>query len=151
MRFSWSNFNRVVRYINFLDKFVSFRILDSLIAFTSKFLLVALNKYSRSLKFLFKEQEFMRNKESEFSSIFIFWISSILRFLQLMKFSAFFLLDSAVNSLIWLNNSLKLGGELVLTYYCHLYISPQKIHSFQSCYGWTDKNFDCWGFQKEMF
>ena len=39
----------------------------------------------------------------------------------------------------------------MLIYYCHLYISPQRIHSFQSCYGWTNKNFDCWGFQKETF
>ena len=76
-----------------------FRILDLLIAITSKILLVALSKYSRSSKFLFREQEFMWNKESEFGSIFIFWISSISRFLQLIKFSGFFLLDSAVNSL----------------------------------------------------
>ena len=82
----------------FIDKFESFRILDSLIAFRSKVLLVALSRYSRSSKFLFKEQEFMWNKESEFGSIFIFWISSVSRFLQLMKFSVFFLFDSAVSS-----------------------------------------------------
>ena len=54
----------------------------------------------------------MWNKESKFGSIFIFWISSILRFLQLIKFSGFFLLDSAVNSLNWLNNNLRFGGGL---------------------------------------
>ena len=54
----------------------------------------------------------MWNKESEFGSIFIFWISSISRFLQLIKFSGFFLLDSAVNSLNWLNNNLRFGGGL---------------------------------------
>ena len=81
---------------------MSFRTLDSLIAIISKVLLVALSKYSRSSKFLFKKQEFMWNKESEFGSIFIFWISSISRFLQLMNFSVFFLLDSLVNSLNWL-------------------------------------------------
>ena len=53
----------------------------------------------------------MWNKESEFGSIFIFWILSISRFLQLIKFSVFFLLDSAVNSLNWLNN-LRFGGGL---------------------------------------
>ena len=53
----------------------------------------------------------MRNKESKFGSIFIFWISSILRFLQLKKFSGF-LFDSAVNSLNWLNNNLRFGGGL---------------------------------------
>ena len=41
-----------------LDQFVSFRILDSLIAITSKVLLLALSKYSRSSKFLFKEEDF---------------------------------------------------------------------------------------------
>ena len=48
MRFSWSKFNRVVIYllINILRKFVSFRSLDSLIAVTSKVLLVAFSKYS---------------------------------------------------------------------------------------------------------
>ena len=81
---------------------MSFRTLDSLIAIISKVLLVALSKYSRSSKFLFKKQGFMWNKESEFGSIFIFWISSISRFLQLMNFSVFFLLDSLVNSLNWL-------------------------------------------------
>ena len=50
----------------FLDKFVSLIILDSLISITSKVLLVALSKYSRSSKFLFKEQEFMLNKEKDF-------------------------------------------------------------------------------------
>ena len=69
---------------------MSFRILDPLIAIISKVLLVVLSKYSRSSKFLFREQEFMWNKESEFGSIFIFWISSISRFLQLIKFSGFF-------------------------------------------------------------
>ena len=65
MKFNWSKFNKVVIYILiFLDKFVSFRILYSLIAITSKVLLVALSKCSRSSKFLFKEQEFMWNKES---------------------------------------------------------------------------------------
>ena len=54
----------------------------------------------------------MWNKESEFGSFFIFWISSISRFLQLMKLSEFFLLDSAVNSLNWLNNNLRFGGGL---------------------------------------
>ena len=54
----------------------------------------------------------MWNKESEFGSIFIFWISSISRSLQLMKFSGFFLFDSAVNSLNWLNNNLGFGGGL---------------------------------------
>ena len=52
---------------------MSFRILDSLIAITSKVLLVALSKYSRSSKFLFKEQEFMWNKESEFWLILHFF------------------------------------------------------------------------------
>ena len=42
----------------FLYKFESFRILDSLIAITSKALLVTLSKYSGTSKFLFKEQEF---------------------------------------------------------------------------------------------
>ena len=62
MRFSWSKFNGVVIYIlMFLDKFVSFSILDSLIAITSKVLLavVALSKHSRSSKLLFKEREFV--------------------------------------------------------------------------------------------
>ena len=54
----------------------------------------------------------MWNKENEFGSIFIFWISSISRFLQLMKFSGFFLFDSAVDSLNWLNNNLRFGGRL---------------------------------------
>ena len=54
----------------------------------------------------------MCNKEGEFGSVFIFWISSISRFLQLMKFYGFFLLDSAVSSLNWLNNNLNIGGEL---------------------------------------
>ena len=54
----------------------------------------------------------MWNKESEFYLVFIFWISSISRFLQLMKFSGFFLLDSAVNSLNWLNNNVRFGSEL---------------------------------------
>ena len=45
---------------------MSFRILDLLIAITSKFLLVALSKYSRSSKFLFKKQDFMWSKENEF-------------------------------------------------------------------------------------
>ena len=64
MRFSWSKFNRVIKYILiFLHKLQSFGILNSLIAITSKF--------------LFREQEFMWNKETEFGSIFIFWISSI--------------------------------------------------------------------------
>ena len=54
----------------------------------------------------------MWNKESEFGSIFIFWISSISRFLQLMKFFRFFLFDSAVNSLNWLNNNLRFAGGL---------------------------------------
>ena len=79
-------------YVNiFIDKFESFRILDSLIAFK-----IFISKFTS--KFLFKEQEFMWNKESEFGSIFIFWISSVSRFLQLMKFSVFFLFDSAVSS-----------------------------------------------------
>ena len=79
----------------FLDKFGSFIILDSLIATTSNVLLAALSKYSRFSKCLLKEQEFMWNKESEFGSIFTFWISSISRFLQLMRFFGFFLFDSA--------------------------------------------------------
>ena len=54
----------------------------------------------------------MWNKESEFGSIVIFQISSISIFLQLMKFTGFFLLDSAVNSLNWLNNNLRFGGGL---------------------------------------
>ena len=54
----------------------------------------------------------MWNKKSEFGSIFIFWISSISRFLQLMKLSGFFLLDSTVNSLNWLNDNLTFGGGL---------------------------------------
>ena len=53
---------------------MSFRIVDSLLAITSRVLSVALSKYSDSSKFLFKEKEFMWNKESEFCSIFIFWI-----------------------------------------------------------------------------
>ena len=73
---------------------------------------MALNKYSRSSKIFFKEQEFMCNKKGEFGSVFIFWISSISRFLQLMKFYGFFLLDPPVNSLNWLNNNLNIGGEL---------------------------------------
>ena len=56
----------------------------------------------------------MWNKESELSSIFIFWISSISRFLQLIKFSGFFLLDSAVHSSDWLNNNLRFGGGLIV-------------------------------------
>ena len=36
----------------------------------SEVLSVALSKYSRSSKFLFKEQEFTWNKTSEFDSIF---------------------------------------------------------------------------------
>ena len=75
-------------------------------------MLVVLTKYLRPPKLLSKEQEFMRNKESELRSIFIFWISSILRFIQLMKFSGFFLLDSAVKSLNWSNNYLRFGGAL---------------------------------------
>ena len=71
-----------------------------------------MSKYSRSSKFLVREQQFMWNKESEFGSIFIFWISSISRFLQLIKFSGFFFFDSAVNSLNWLNNNLRFGGGL---------------------------------------
>ena len=72
MRFSWSKFNRVVIYILiFLDKFVS---------------LVALVNIQGLQKFLFKEQEFRWNEEIEFGLIFIFWILSISRFLQLMKF-----------------------------------------------------------------
>ena len=54
----------------------------------------------------------MCNKKGEFGSVFIFWISSISRFLQLMKFYGSFLLDPAVNSLNWLNNNLNIGGEL---------------------------------------
>ena len=96
----------------FLYKFESFRILDSLITIISKALLVTLSKYSRTSKFLFKEQEFTWNKGSEFGSIFILRISSISRFLQLMKFSGFFLFDSAVNSLSWLNNYLRFSGGL---------------------------------------
>ena len=79
---------------------------------TSTVLLVALSEYLRSLKFFFIKQEFMWNKESEFGSIFIFWISSISRFFQLMTFSGFFEFDSAVNSLSWLNNNLRFGGGL---------------------------------------
>ena len=66
----------------------------------------------------------------------------IIKISTVMKFSGFFLLGSAVNSLNWLNNSLR--------QFCHLYISSQRIHSFQICYGWTNENFDCWGFQKEV-
>ena len=56
MRFSWSKFNRVVIYVNILDKLESFRILDSLIAITSKVLLVALSKSCRSSKFYLKNK-----------------------------------------------------------------------------------------------
>lgn len=55
-----------------LDKSESFMIFNSLIAMTSKVLVVALSKYSSYSKLLFKEQEFMWNKETEFGSIFIF-------------------------------------------------------------------------------
>ena len=48
---------------------MSFRILDSPVAITSKVLLVALSKYSSSSKCLFKEQEFMWNKEIKFGSV----------------------------------------------------------------------------------
>ena len=48
----------------------------------------------------------MWNKESKFGSIFIFWISSISRFLQLMKFTGLFILGSVVNSLNWLNDKI---------------------------------------------
>ena len=41
-----------------LDQFVSFRILDSLIAITSKVLFIALSKYLRSSTFLFEEKDF---------------------------------------------------------------------------------------------
>lgn len=50
----------------FLDKSESFMIFDSLIAMTSKVLVVALSKYSSYSKLLFKEQEFLWNKENEF-------------------------------------------------------------------------------------
>ena len=50
----------------YLDKFESFMILDSVIVRTSNVLLVALSKYPRSSKFLFKEQAFIWNEESEF-------------------------------------------------------------------------------------
>ena len=53
----------------------------------------------------------MCNKETKFGSISIFWISSVSRFLQLMKFSGF-LFESAVQSLNWLNNNLRFGGGL---------------------------------------
>ena len=96
----------------FVDKFVSFRILDSLIGITSKSLLVTLSKYSRSSKFLFKEQDFICSKESEFGSTFVFWISLISRFLQSMKFSGLLLIDSAVNSLNLLNKNLRFGYGL---------------------------------------
>ena len=36
----------------------------------------------------------------------------IIKISTVMKFSVFFLLGSAVNSLNWLNNSLRLGGGL---------------------------------------
>ena len=52
----------------FLDNLESFMTSDSLIAITSKVLLVALSKYSRSSKCSFK-QEFMWNKETEFGLI----------------------------------------------------------------------------------
>ena len=66
---------------------------------------------------------------------FIFWNLSILKFLQLIKVSRYFLLDCAVNSLKLLNDNLRFGGELNVCYYCHLHIFPQSIHSFQSCCG----------------
>ena len=76
----------------------------------------------------------MWNKESEFGSIFIFWISSVSRFLQLMKFSVFFLFDSAVSSWNWLNNNLRFGGGLSVDILLSFYIFPQRFHSFQSFY-----------------
>ena len=48
----------------------------------------------------------MWNKESKFGSIFIFRISSISRFPQLMKFTGLFILGSVVNSLNWLNDKI---------------------------------------------
>ena len=114
---------------------MSFRILDLLIGITSKILLVALKKYSRSSKFLCKEQDFIWNKESEFASNFIFWISLISRFLKSMKFSGLFLLYSAVNSLSLLINNLRFGDGLGDTNCCYLHIFSQRIHSFHSCSG----------------
>ena len=38
----------------------------------------------------------------------------------------------------------------MLIYYCNWYIFPQRIHSFQNFYEWTNENADHWGFQKEM-
>ena len=48
----------------------------------------------------------MWNKESKFGSIFIFRISSLSRFLQLMKFTGLFILGSVANSLNWLNDKI---------------------------------------------
>ena len=54
----------------------------------------------------------MRNKKSKFGSIFISWVTSISKFLQLIKLYGFFLLDSAVNLLSWLNNNLRFAGGI---------------------------------------
>ena len=58
----------------------------------------------------------MWNKENEFCLTFIFWISSVSKFLQLMKFSGFFLFDPTVKSLNWLNNNLRFGAGLCVKY-----------------------------------
>ena len=80
----------------------------------------------------------MWNKDSEFGSIFILWISSISRFLQLMKFSGFFLFDSAVNSLKWVNNNLRFGiGLSVNILLSFVYFTTE--NSFISELLWMDE------------
>ena len=80
----------------------------------------------------------MWNKDSEFGSIFILWISSISRFLQLMKFSGFFLFDSAVNSLKWVNNNLRFSiGLSVNILLSFVYFTTE--NSFISELLWMDE------------
>ena len=57
-----------------------------------------------------------------------------------MKFSRFFLLDSAVNSLNWLNNNLRFIGRLSVNVLLSFeYFPTEKMDSFTSELFWMNK------------